>query len=115
MGLPKGSASQSPSKYPHPLEITDSSFDGKHLPSTFYQLGTEHEMSLEESDRLYGVIHNRLSILSEFSPEKEPQGVLNARSRRGCNAISRRECCAIAPQHIQIFPLRLEFRLSHAK
>ncbi|WP_219725698.1 hypothetical protein, partial [Cylindrospermopsis raciborskii] len=27
---------KSPSKYPHPFEITDSSFDGKRLPSIFY-------------------------------------------------------------------------------
>jgi hypothetical protein len=40
---------KSPSKYPKTLEITDSSFDGKRLPSTFYEPGTEHETCLDES------------------------------------------------------------------
>ncbi|BAZ91025.1 hypothetical protein NIES932_25310 [Raphidiopsis curvata NIES-932] len=52
---------QSPSKYPYHIEITDLSFDGKRLPSIFYQPGTEHEMSLDESDLPKGVLRNRPS------------------------------------------------------
>jgi hypothetical protein len=59
MRSPVGSAAQSPSKYAYPLEITDSSFDGKRLPSIFYQPGTEHETCLEESDLPKGVLRNR--------------------------------------------------------
>ncbi|WP_146027413.1 hypothetical protein [Cylindrospermopsis raciborskii] len=63
---------RSPSKYPQPLEITDSSFDGKRLPSMFSRTGTESEMHLDESDRP--------SIRSDF-PLRRNQGIITKSDR----------------------------------
>ncbi|WP_435184588.1 hypothetical protein ACRYJJ_07885 [Cylindrospermopsis raciborskii G7] len=47
-----------------------------------------------------------LTILPKHHARLEAQVITYAISRRGCNAISRRECFAIACVHVQIFPLR---------
>ncbi|KRH98054.1 hypothetical protein ASL19_13835 [Cylindrospermopsis sp. CR12] len=71
---PIGIASRSPSKYPQNFEITDLSVDGKRFPSTFYQMGTEHEMSLDMNSASWSKVI----------------------AHRECFAIARRECFAIA-------------------